>query len=59
MKESTVSRVMAEMGRRGGKAGGPKGGKARMAALTPKQRKELARKAARARWNPTGGDSRE
>jgi hypothetical protein len=50
MKETTVSRVMAEMGRRGGKAGGPKGGKARMAALTPKQRKALARKAALARW---------
>jgi hypothetical protein len=54
MKETTVSRVMAEMGRRGGKAGGPKGGKARMAALTAKQRKALARKAALARWKGTG-----
>lgn len=33
-----------------GKKGGPIGGKARMASLTPKQRKELARKAAAARW---------
>jgi hypothetical protein len=34
-----------------GKVGGPKGGRARMASLTPKQRKELAKKAARARWH--------
>jgi hypothetical protein len=33
-----------------GKKGGPIGGKARMASLTPKQRKELAKKAAVARW---------
>jgi hypothetical protein len=33
-----------------GKKGGPKGGKARMAMLTPKQRRELAKKAAAARW---------
>jgi hypothetical protein len=38
------------MGRKGGKVGGKKGGKARMAALTPEQRKDLARKAVRARW---------
>jgi len=36
---------MREMGRKGGKKGGPKGGKARMEALTPKERQELARKA--------------
>ena len=30
--------------------GGPKGGKARMAQLTAEQRRELAKKAARARW---------
>jgi hypothetical protein len=36
-----------ELGRRGGL----KGGKARMAALTPQQRSELARRAAAARWN--------
>jgi hypothetical protein len=33
-----------------GKKGGPIGGKARMAMLTPKQRKELAKRAAAARW---------
>jgi hypothetical protein len=33
-----------------GKKGGPAGGKARMASLTPKQRRELAKKAAAARW---------
>jgi DNA-binding MarR family transcriptional regulator len=33
-----------------GKKGGPKGGRARMASLTPEQRKELAQKAAAARW---------
>ena len=34
------------LGRRGGK----KGGKARAAKMTPEQRSEAARKAARARW---------
>jgi len=33
-----------------GKLGGPKGGKARAAALTKKQRSEIAKKAAKARW---------
>jgi len=33
-----------------GRRGGLKGGKARMANLTDAQRRELARKAARARW---------
>lgn len=33
-----------------GKLGGHKGGKARMAGLSERQRKSLARKAARARW---------
>jgi len=36
--------------RKGGKAAKGKGVKARMATLTPQERKELARKAARARW---------
>ena len=36
-----------ELGRRGGL----KGGKARAKALTPEQRSEIARKAARARWS--------
>jgi hypothetical protein len=33
-----------------GKKGGPIGGRARMASMTAKQRKELAKKAAAARW---------
>jgi hypothetical protein len=33
-----------------GRLGGPKGGKARAAALTPEQRSEIAKKAAAARW---------
>jgi len=33
-----------------GRKGGLKGGKARAAKLTPEERKEAARKAARARW---------
>ncbi len=33
-----------------GRLGGLKGGKARAAKLTPEQRKEIARKAAKARW---------
>lgn len=33
-----------------GRLGGLKGGKARAAKLTPKQRSEIAKKAARARW---------
>ncbi|HWZ99015.1 MAG TPA: hypothetical protein VN025_14750 [Candidatus Dormibacteraeota bacterium] len=50
MKRDLISKVMREMGRKGGKAAKGKGAKARMAALTPQQRKELASKAARARW---------
>jgi hypothetical protein len=33
-----------------GRLGGIKGGKARASKLTPEQRKEIARKAAQARW---------
>ena len=33
-----------------GRLGGLKGGKARAAAMTPKKRKEIAQKAAAARW---------
>lgn len=33
-----------------GRLGGKKGGKARAEKLTPEERKEIARKAARARW---------
>lgn len=37
-----------ELGRRGGKKGGP----ARARRMTPEQRREAARKAARGRWGP-------
>lgn len=50
MRRDLISKVMREMGRKGGKAAKGKGVKARMAALTPEERKELARKAAQARW---------
>jgi len=50
MRREIISRVMREFGRKGGKIGGPKGGRARMAALTPEERSALARRAARARW---------
>jgi hypothetical protein len=50
MRSDLISKVMREMGRKGGKAAAGKGGKLRMASLTRKQRKELARKAAKARW---------
>lgn len=50
MRRDLISKVMREMGRKGGKAAGGKGGKTRMAGLTPQERKELATKAARARW---------
>lgn len=42
----TLSRVMAEMGRKGGKIGG----KRRMETMTPKRRSQIARKAAKSRW---------
>lgn len=41
-----VSRVMANLGARGGKIGG----KRRMETMTPEQRSAVALKAARARW---------
>jgi len=53
MRRDLVSEVMREMGRKGGKAAKGKGVKARMAALSPEERKELARKAAKARWAKT------
>jgi hypothetical protein len=45
---ATLSRVMAEMGRKGGRIGG----KRRLETMTQKQRKAAAIKAARARWGP-------
>lgn len=44
--KSDISRVMAELGRRGGKIGG----KARAAGMTPERRREIALKAAQERW---------
>jgi hypothetical protein len=45
--QADISRVMAELGRRGGKIGGKK----RAANMTADRRKEIALKAARARWD--------
>ena len=42
---------LRDMGRRGGKAGGSKGGTNRMAGLTPEERSALATKASQARWS--------
>lgn len=36
---------------RGGRKGGKIGGKARAASLTPRKRKQIAKKAAKARWS--------
>ena len=44
--KADISRVMAELGRRGGKIGG----KVRAASMTAERRSEIALKAARARW---------
>jgi hypothetical protein len=46
-----VSMFMAEMGRRGGKIGG----KRRLETMSPKERSQVARRAAEARW---GGKKR-
>ncbi len=48
-ERSEVSKYLAEIGRKGGL----KGGKARAKKLTPQQRKEIARKAAKVRWTHT------
>jgi len=44
--DAEISRVMAALGRRGGKVGG----RARADSMTAARRKEIAAKAARARW---------
>lgn len=44
--KSDISRVMAAMGRKGGKIGG----KRRLDTMTAEQRREVAQKAARTRW---------
>ena len=46
VSSSDIRKVMAELGRRGGK----KGGKRRLETLTEERRREIAVKAARARW---------
>ena len=45
--DAEVYRVMSALGRKGGKIGG----KNRAVALTPERRREIALKAARARWD--------
>jgi hypothetical protein len=44
--KSEISRVMSEMGKRGGRIGG----KRRLETMTPEERSAAALKAARARW---------
>jgi hypothetical protein len=46
-KRSSISEYLAQIGRRGGL----KGGKARAEKLSAKKRKEIAQKAASARWS--------
>jgi hypothetical protein len=46
MTKAEISRLMAEMGRRGGKIGG----KRRLQTMTPEKRSQVALKAARVRW---------
>jgi len=45
-ERSEISKYLSEIGKRGGLKGGP----ARAKKLTPKKRKEIAKKAAMARW---------
>ena len=46
LSKSDISRIMAEMGRKGGKIGG----KRRLETVTQERRSEIAHKAAQARW---------
>lgn len=46
VKKSEISRVMAAMGRKGGRIGGKK----RLTSMTAEQRSQVASDAARARW---------
>ena len=52
ISEETISSVMREMGRKGGKAKVPKG----TAALSRKKRSARAKKAAKARWAKKAGN---
>ena len=47
---SAISKYLATIGRKGGL----KGGKARADKLTPEQRSEIAKNAAKTRWNKAG-----
>ncbi len=49
-----VSKVMAEMGRRGGKIGG----KRRLETMTPEERSEAASRAARKRWSSANSNGK-
>jgi len=51
MGVSAISEYLATIGRRGG----IKGGKARAEALSTRRKKEIARKAAQARWSKNHG----
>jgi hypothetical protein len=46
VSDAQISRVMAAMGRKGGRIGG----KRRLTTMTAQERKEVARKAAQTRW---------
>lgn len=50
--EHEKNQAAVELGRKGGL----KGGKARAAKLTPERRREIAKKAAQARWQKKQGD---
>ena len=50
IERSAMSEYLATIGRKGGL----KGGKARAEKLTAEQRKEISRKAAKARWDKSG-----
>ncbi len=50
VRESTEPKAPEAPAQVNGRSGGLKGGKARAEKLTPAQRSEIARKAARARW---------
>jgi hypothetical protein len=50
LTKSEISRVMAEMGRKGGKIGG----KRKLETLSRERRQEIALNAARARWANNG-----
>jgi len=48
--QTDISRVMSELGKRGGRIGG----KRRAESMTKERRREIALKAARARWDQKG-----